>query len=115
MLREEVATMQPKTPVTCSICKRRLPRRSCVPNSSVRPALAELVQKSNPDWGPEGFTCLEDLNKQRAEYVQRKLSSGVGALSRLDADVAQAFKDEQLISSTLMEEAQQPGTFGQQM
>ncbi|MDB5047195.1 MAG: putative rane protein [Fibrobacteres bacterium] len=107
--------MQPKTLVTCSICKRQLPRGKCVPNKALRTALADHLRKGVTDWDPDGFICTEDLNRGRAEYVQRMLGTEKGKLSGLEAEVAQTFKDEQLITHKLMEESLEPDTFGQRM
>lgn len=107
--------MQSKSPVTCSICKRQLPKSKCVPGRFVRPALSEHIREAHPDWSPDGFICMEDLNRERADYVQRQLASGKGDLSRLEADVAQTFRDEELITRKLMEESLEPISFGQKL
>ena len=107
--------MPTKSLVTCSICKRQLSRSKCVPNHAIRPAMATHLQKDHPDWNPDGFICHTDLNRLRADYVQRMLISGKGTLSHLEADVEQSFKDDAIISRKLLEESQQPYTFGQRM
>ena len=107
--------MRTKPSVTCSICKRELPSSRCVPAKAVRTAMLLHIRKTHPDWNSEGFICHHDLNRLRAEYVQRMLESGKGELSHLEADVAQSFKDDELISRKLIEESLEPYTFGQRM
>ncbi len=107
--------MQPKTLVTCSVCKRQWPRGKCVPAKSLRPALGDRLRQSRPDLDPEGFICLEDLDRERAEYVQRMLGSEKRELTKLEADVSRAFKDEEIITNQLLSESQAPDTLGQRM
>ena len=107
--------MQPKNPVTCCLCKRELPRSKCLPGKAVRPAMSQHLRMNHPEWNPDGYICMEDLNRLRAEHVQRMLESGKGSLTHLEADVAKSFKDDELISRMLMEDGQTPYTFGQRM
>jgi uncharacterized membrane protein len=107
--------MRQKTLVTCSICNREMPRSKCVPGMALRPAMAIQLRKEKPDWKQDGFICHEDLNRLRADHVQRMLVSGKGNLSHLEADIEQSFKDDQIISRKLMEEGRERYTFGQRM
>jgi uncharacterized membrane protein len=81
----------------------------------LRPGIAKMAAVNHPDWKPDGYLCLEDLNRLRAEYVQSKLTADAGALTHLEADVARAFREEKLISRQLKYEARGVFTFGQRM
>lgn len=107
--------MPTKSLVTCSICKRQLSQSKCVPNHAIRSAMVVHLKKDHADWNPDGFICHADLNRLRAEYVQRMLVSGKGNLAHLEADVEQSFKDDAIISSLLKQESKEPITFGQRM
>jgi uncharacterized membrane protein len=106
---------QPKTLVTCSVCGRQMPRSKCLPAQALRPSMADHLRSTMPDWKQEGFVCQHDLNLQRAQHVQRMLASGKGELSHIEADVAQSFRNDEIISLKLIEEGGTAYTFGQRM
>lgn len=107
--------MQAKNVVTCCLCQRELSRNKCVPCGAVRSAMEEYLLKTNPKWDSNGFICLEDLNRERANHVQRMLESSKSGLTHLEVEVEQSFKDDELISHRMMEENVEPYTFGQRM
>ncbi len=108
--------MQPKTPVTCSLCHRQLARSRCVPVQILRPAMVEHLRLSHPDWVPEGFICHDDLSNQRAAHLQKMLQSGKETIADIEADVVRTMKTEELISRNIREgDGLDSPTFGQRM
>src|SRR4051812_40594823 len=108
--------MQPSNDlVTCAVCGRRLPRRTCTPASALRPSLAERVRQAHPDLASESFVCFQDLSRLRATWVNEMLQTQKGELSRMEDQVLQSIHQEEILARKLMrEEEQNKGTFGQQ-
>lgn len=107
--------MQPsKDVVTCSICGRRLPRRTCSPASALSPSLAERIRRVHPDLASEGYICFQDLSKMRATWVEEMLQSQKGELSRMEDQVLESIHREEILARKLMrQDRQKKGTLGQ--
>ena len=52
----------PAKNMVCNICGKTKARSMMMPAALVRSAVAEQIKRSYPDWKPEGFICLNDLN-----------------------------------------------------
>lgn len=107
--------MQPtKDLVTCAICGRQLPRRTCTPTSALRPSLAERIRRAHPDLASESYVCFQDLSQMRATWVNEMLQTQKGELSRMEDQVLESIRQEEILARKLMrEEEQKKGTFGQ--
>ncbi len=100
--------------VTCSVCGRQMPRRTCTPASALRPSLAERVRQSHPGLASEGYVCFQDLSRMRAAWVDEMLQTQKGELSRMEDQVMQSIRKEEILARKLMrDEEQKKGTFGQ--
>jgi uncharacterized membrane protein len=103
----------PKDLVTCSVCQRRLPRRTCTPASALRPSLAERIRRAHPDLASESWVCFEDLSRLRTEWVEEMLQTQKGELSRMEDQVLGSIRREEILARKLMREDRRKGTFGQ--
>jgi hypothetical protein len=65
----------------CNICGKTKARARMMPAAIVRNAVAEQIKRSYPDWKPEGYICLTDMNQFRMEYIQNLLESEKGELT----------------------------------
>ena len=104
---------QPKDLVTCSVCKRRLPRRVCTAATALRPGLAERIRKAHPGLPPESWVCFEDVSRLRGEWVNEMLETQKGELSRMEDQVMGSIRREDILARKLMREDRHRGTFGQ--
>ena len=73
------------------------------------------IQQSVPSWSSEGYICLTDLNRFRAEYVQSVIEEDKGQLSSLEEQVVESLKEQDLITKNLNVEYEQQLTFGQRL
>jgi uncharacterized membrane protein len=103
----------PKDPVTCSLCKRTLPRRMCTPVAVLRPALADRIRLVHPDLDAQGLVCFEDLSKLRGEWVNQMLEDQKGEISRMEDQVLGSIRREEILARKLMRESNKKGTLGQ--
>jgi uncharacterized membrane protein len=107
--------MKQQREVVCQICKQPKKMSEVVPAELVRSPLVSLIKKRYPDWSPEGFICLADLNRFRAQYVQDVLETEKGELSVLEKKVMESLKEEELLSKNVNVEFDQKLTVGERM
>jgi uncharacterized membrane protein len=99
----------------CQICKQGKKQSEVLPGSLVRNPIVAKIQQTVPDWSPEGYICLTDLNRFRAEYVQSVIEEDKGQLSTLEAQVVESMQEQDLITKNLNIEYEQQLTTGQRM
>lgn len=86
-----------------------------LPGSFVRNPIVVKIQQTVPGWSPEGYICLKDLNRFRAEYVQSVIEEDKGQLSTLEEQVVESLKEQDLITKNLNLEYEQQLTLGQKI
>ncbi len=94
-------TQRRTTTVQCQICGQSLGLSEVLPASLVRPSIVETIRREKPEWSPEGYICLADLNHYRAEHVREMLESEGGQLSDLEADVVRSLQQRDLIAEDI--------------
>jgi uncharacterized membrane protein len=99
----------------CQICKQEKKKSEVVPGSFVRNPIVAKIKQTVPAWSPEGYICLSDLNRFRAEYVQSVIEEDKGQLSTLEEQVVESMKDQDLITKNLNLAYEQQLTTGQRM
>ena len=99
----------------CQICKQGKKKSEVLPGSLVRNPIVLKIQQTYPDWSPEGYICLTDLNRFRAEYVQSVIEEDKGQLSTLETQVVESMQEQDLITKNLNLEYEQQLTTGQRM
>jgi len=107
--------MKEQREITCQICKKPKRRSEVVPAELVRAPLVALIKKAYPEWSSEGFICVSDLNRFRAQYVQEVLETDKGELSSLEQKVMESLKEEELLSKNINVEFEQKLTLGERM
>jgi uncharacterized membrane protein len=99
----------------CNICGKTEARSQMMPAALVRNALAEQIKRSYPDWKPEGYICLSDLNRYRMQYIQSLLESEKGELTTLDHEVLESLQRHETLSSNVDAEFEKDSTLGEKM
>jgi uncharacterized membrane protein len=107
-------TSQSKNRV-CNICGKTKARSMMMPAELIRNALAEQIRTSNPDWKPEGYICLSDLNRFRMKYIQNLLESEKGELTALDHEVLESLRRHETLSSNVDAEFEKELVLGEKM
>jgi uncharacterized membrane protein len=101
--------------MVCNICGKTKARSMMMPAALVRNAVAEQIKISYPDWKPEGYVCLGDLNGFRMKYIQNLLESEKGELTNLDREVLESLQRHETLSSNVDAEFEEDLTLGQKM
>jgi uncharacterized membrane protein len=107
-------TSQSKNRV-CNICGKTKARSMMMPAELIRSALAEQIKTSYPDWKPEGYICLSDLNRFRMKYIQSVLESEKGELTALDHEVLESLRRHETLSSNVDAEFDKDLALGEKM
>jgi len=82
---------------------------------SIRPSLADFIQKKVPGFDPHGFICLNDLGNFRTEYVKEVLENEIGELSALDQEVIDSLRKNEILSGNIGKEFEKDKTFGERL
>ena len=101
--------------LVCTICGKTKARSMMMPAALIRNAVAEQIKTSYPDWKPEGYICLGDLNRFRMKYIQNLLESEKGELTTLDHEVLESLQRHEILSSNVDEEFEKDLTLGEKM
>jgi uncharacterized membrane protein len=109
MVRKQAET------VRCQICGKTKKMSEVVPAELVREPLVELIRKTYPDWSSDGFICLTDLDKFKADYVRNVLETEKGELSTLEEDVMKSLREQEILSENINVEFDQKLTLGQRL
>ncbi len=99
----------------CQVCKLEKKQSEVLPGSFVRNPIVARIQRTVPGWSPEGYICLTDLNRFRAEYVQSVIEEDKGQLSKLEEQVVESLREQDLITKNLNLEYEQQLTLGQRI
>jgi uncharacterized membrane protein len=100
---------------TCQICGKSKPFGELVPGDVVRPAIVERIVQAFPAWSGEGYICLNDLNRFRANYVQWLLEQEKGELSTLEQSVIESMARHETLSSNIELAFQKDLTIGERL
>ena len=101
--------------MVCNICGKTKTRSMMMPAALVRIALIEQIRTSYPDWKPEGYICLGDLNQFRMQYIQNVLESEKGELTALDHEVLESLRRHETLSSNVDAEFEKDLALGEKM
>jgi uncharacterized membrane protein len=101
--------------MVCNICGKSKARSMMMPAALVRTAVAEQIKTAYPDWKPEGYICLSDLNGFRMQFIQNLLESEKGELTSLDHEVLESLQRHETLSSNVDAEFEKDVTLGEKM
>ena len=90
--------MEDKTTVPCQICGEEKAPGEVVPAYSVRSSVADIIRRDHPEWSGQGYICLSDLNRYRAQYVEELLEKEKGEVSSLEERVIASLEDRSVLS-----------------
>jgi uncharacterized membrane protein len=96
----------------CQICGKKA---HLIPAAVLRPAIANTVREAHPDFSPDGFVCLDDLNAFRNRYIESLLQAEKGELSNLEKEVIESLRDHELLAANVEERFDAARTLGERL
>ncbi len=100
---------------TCQICKLPKKASEVIPAEVVRGSITEKIKAAYPNWSPNGYICLADLNRFRDEYVEEAIKQDKGELTELEAQVVESLREQELLTKNLNIEYDQQLSMGQKL
>jgi uncharacterized membrane protein len=87
-----------KNTAVCQICHKEKKLSELMPGFSVPNSIVDIITGQNYTWDPEGFICMDDLNRFRSEFVHGILSEEKGTLSDFEKEVLDSIVDRDILS-----------------
>ncbi|MDP2480550.1 MAG: DUF1003 domain-containing protein [Candidatus Palauibacterales bacterium] len=104
-----------REPQMCGVCGRTLPHHELVPAGALRLEIDEILRREHPEWNPEGWICLRDLNEARSRYIQSLLEDEKGELTSLEEEVLRSLQQHELLAENVEAEFDRGLTLGQRL
>lgn len=99
----------------CQICKKEFLAKKMFHGSLIRNSILEGIKKKYPDWDSSQYICVSDLDKCRADHVENILKEEQGALSRLDNEVIQSYRDHDLLTEDINQQVNADQSLGEKL
>jgi len=98
----------------CTLCGHRGRREQFFRTDAVRGQVAEHIAAHHPErWPGTGRICRRCLNSERSDYVQTRLRQERGALSTVEATVAEKAGQHLVIARDIDEQVRRNTSLGQ--
>lgn len=110
-----MANLKSPSTAKCNICGKSFPVKQMLSSEFVRNGVAETIKKDHPDWNPEGYVCLNDLNYFRGKHMEDVLEDERGEATKLEKQVIRSLKKHELISEDINAEFERQLTFGERI
>lgn len=94
---------------------KEFPISEKISGKTVRKALINLIIKDNPNFRPDQFLSIEELNYYREKYISEYLNKQVGELDELDKTVLSSLTNKTTLSDKIDDEEEQKLTIGQKL
>jgi uncharacterized membrane protein len=98
-----------------AISGRKYRKRQLVRIDSLRPSLAERIQRDYPDLPPNAKISYGELARYQMLYVEELLQLEHGEFTELDRQVAQSIASQDTIAENTEEEYDEHRTFGEKL
>jgi uncharacterized membrane protein len=109
------AARHAQTASACQICGRTSKQVELRPAAVVRSFITERIAKEHPSWSPNGFICIDDLNRFRSGYVQSLLQDEKGELTSLERSVVDSLARQETLTEDVETEFQKKLTTGERL
>ncbi len=109
--------MEAKTPgIVCQICGKHFKLGEVIRAELVEEPIAKLVQEKAGTSSPEGYICLNDLNRFRTMYVTETIRSADQDATTLKEEMAAGLEEaKEILSRNINEEFDRRLTFGERL
>lgn len=99
----------------CKVCGKEKRLRSLIPVSMIRSSIFAVIQREHPEITKDDLICLDDYRHYREEHIQDMLEVEKGELSKLDLEVVNSIKEQELLAKNINDEYGKDLTFGDRL
>jgi uncharacterized membrane protein len=110
-----MATKKSQETLTCQICKAQKNASEMIPAGIVRRSITKRIKAACPDWSPDGYICIPDLNRFRSEYVEEVIKQDKGELTALEEQVVKSLREQDILTKNLNLEYDQQLSLGEKL
>ena len=108
-------TSKKETNFICPVCNESKPLYDGRTAEMVHGPVGKLIRENYPDWGPDKTICSSCLRKFRMDYVEDTLEAQRGELTKVEDDVLDSLKEQEILSRNINPEFDRELSFGQHM
>jgi len=101
--------------IKCQICGESKKLYELIPADLVRATILNMILESYPDWNNDGYICIKDLNKFRAEYIKNVIEKDKGELTDLEKEVLDGMRQHEILSENINLEFERQLTPGERL
>ena len=109
------AARHPAVHAVCQVCGKSTTVPSWFPLRSSERRWPSASRSPFPSWSPDGFICLDDLNRFRGEYVQSLLEDEQGELTSLEHSVVESLARHETLAENIEAEFQKKLSLGERL
>lgn len=99
----------------CQICKKEKKMKELMPAIAIQNSIVDLISSKGYLWDPEGYICIDDLNKYRSEFVHNILSEEKGDLSEFEKEVLDSIVAKDILSKDIESSYETKASWGQRL
>ena len=99
----------------CAVCGQFKNVHDLTPAELVREPVAGLIRRDCAGWTPQSWICHTDLHRYTARLVGQMLEEERGEISRLDQDVLNSLRENELVATNLNAEIADQKTYADVM
>lgn len=99
----------------CALTQKTLPLRELTPYHDIRRQILELIHKDLPTFSGEQYIANAELNKYRQRYLKKLIGKENRELNKLEHEVLDAIRHNEILSENIEPEIDTGLTFGQRL
>lgn len=99
--------------VTSHISRTQIPLADAISGSHIKKELLDLIRKDYPDFAPESYLSIQELNAYRRIYFTQLIQEERGEMQALDAAVLNAVRNNKILSENINEQTDTRPTAGE--
>ncbi len=101
--------------IQCQVCRNYFKVGEVIKGNLLEADLVKMIQESCPQWSPNGYICLADLNLLRTKYVAEVLKSSSQEIDDFEKEMAKSLEEEELLSRNINKEFEGSLTLGERL
>ncbi len=94
------------------ITKKEIKKGEAFQGKDMREGIFNLISQTYPEFSPESYLSLEEINLFRRKYMTHLLVSEKGEMEKLDQEVLEAIEGNSILSENIREDINLTTTFG---
>jgi uncharacterized membrane protein len=83
------------------LSQKEFPISERISGKAVRQSIFNIIRNENPEFTPDKYLSVEELNEYRERYIEHFLTKQIGDLDDLDKTVLDSLKDKTLLTDKL--------------